>query len=130
MQMLWLSPTDYVTGDLPNAKSGLCFPSYEKVAEAAGCARSTVAEAIKAPEDAGVPLLVQRIKGVRVRCPDLFGADGVRVVELLAVRRRRLQRKRRGAAVSRLSRSRSSPALPDTARLNGGFVVFWASFSE
>jgi hypothetical protein len=30
-----------------NAKSGVCFPSYEKIAEAAGCARSTVAEAIK-----------------------------------------------------------------------------------
>ena len=30
-----------------NAKNGLCFPSYEKIAEAAGCARSTVAEAIK-----------------------------------------------------------------------------------
>jgi hypothetical protein len=24
-----------------NAKSGLCFPSYETIAEAAGCARST-----------------------------------------------------------------------------------------
>ena len=37
-----------------NAKSGLCFPSYETIAEAAHCARSTVAEAIKALEDAGV----------------------------------------------------------------------------
>jgi hypothetical protein len=37
-----------------NAKSGLCFPSYEKIAEAAGCARSTVAEALKALEDAGI----------------------------------------------------------------------------
>ena len=36
-----------------NAKSGLCFPSYERIAEAAGCARSTVAEALKALEDAG-----------------------------------------------------------------------------
>jgi hypothetical protein len=26
------------------AKSGLCFPSYEKIAEAAQCARSTVGE--------------------------------------------------------------------------------------
>ena len=32
-----------------NAKSGLCFPSYEKIAEAAGCARSTVAEAHQGP---------------------------------------------------------------------------------
>ena len=37
-----------------NARSGLCFPSYEKIAERAGCARSTVAEAIKALEDGGL----------------------------------------------------------------------------
>jgi hypothetical protein len=44
--------------------------------------RLTVAEAIKALEDAGVLSLVQRIKRVRVRvcCPDLFGAGGVRLV--------------------------------------------------
>jgi CRP-like cAMP-binding protein len=37
-----------------NARSGLCFPSYERIAEAAGCARSTVAATIGALEDAGV----------------------------------------------------------------------------
>ena len=37
-----------------NAKSGLCFPSYEKIAETAQCARSTVYEAIRALEDAGI----------------------------------------------------------------------------
>ncbi len=51
-----------------NAKSGLCFPSYEKIAEAAGCARSTVAEALKALEDAGILSWVQRIKRMRERC--------------------------------------------------------------
>ena len=35
-----------------NAKSGLCFPSYETIAEAADCARSTIAGAIRALEDA------------------------------------------------------------------------------
>ena len=49
-----------------NAKSGLCFPSYETIAEAAGCARSTVAGALKALEDAGVLSWVQRIKRVRL----------------------------------------------------------------
>jgi hypothetical protein len=63
-----------------NAKSGLCFPSYETIAAAAHCARSTVAEALKALEDAGVLSWVHRLKRVRVSCPDLFGADGVRVV--------------------------------------------------
>ena len=36
-----------------NARSGLCFPSYETIAERAGCARSTVAEAsrrLRTPE--------------------------------------------------------------------------------
>jgi Helix-turn-helix domain len=63
-----------------NAKSGLCFPSYEAIAAAADCARSTVAEAIKALEDAGVMSWVHRIKRVRVACQDLFGGEGVRVV--------------------------------------------------
>jgi hypothetical protein len=63
-----------------NAASGLCFPSYETIAAAAHCARSTVAEALKALEDAGVLSWVHRLKRVRVSCPDLFGADGVRVV--------------------------------------------------
>ena len=48
-----------------NGKSGLCFPSYETIAAAAHCARSTVAEAIRALEDAGVlSSRVQRIKRV------------------------------------------------------------------
>jgi hypothetical protein len=63
-----------------NGKSGLCFPSYERIAEAAGCARSSIAGALHALEDAGILSWVHRLKRVRVRCPDLFGADGVRVV--------------------------------------------------
>jgi hypothetical protein len=61
-----------------NASSGLCFPSYEKIAEAASCARSTVAEAIKALEDAGVLSWVNRIKRVREAAPDLFDGHGWR----------------------------------------------------
>jgi hypothetical protein len=61
-----------------NACSGVCFPSYEKIAEAAHCARSTVAEAIKALEDAGVLTWVHRIKRVRERVSDLLGDNGWR----------------------------------------------------
>jgi hypothetical protein len=64
----------------PKRLKWVLLPSYEEIAEAAHRARSTVAEAMKALEDAGVLSWVQRIKRVRVRCPDLFGADGVRVV--------------------------------------------------
>lgn len=56
-----------------NARSGLCFPSYETIANRAGCARSTVAEAIKALEEAGVLTWVHRITRIRERGPDLFG---------------------------------------------------------
>ena len=61
-----------------NTRSGLCFPSYEAIAEAAHCARSTVAEAIKALEDAGILSWVQRVKRVRERCADLLGDQGWR----------------------------------------------------
>ena len=58
-----------------NAKSGLCFPSYERISGAAGCARSTVAEAIMALEDAGILSWVNRLKRVfESGCAgDLFG---------------------------------------------------------
>jgi len=61
-----------------NAKGGLCFPSYETIAEAAHCARSTVAEALKALEDAGIMTWVQRVKRVREQCADLLGDNGWR----------------------------------------------------
>jgi hypothetical protein len=44
-------------------------PSYEAIAEAAGCARSTVYEAIRALEQVGVPSWVNRIKCVREYVP-------------------------------------------------------------
>jgi hypothetical protein len=58
-----------------NARSGLCFPSYEAIAAKAGCARSTVAEAIKALEEAGLMSWVNRIVRIREAMPvrDLFG---------------------------------------------------------
>ena len=61
-----------------NARSGFCFPSYERIAEAAHCAVSTVGEAIKALEAAGLMTWVNRLKRVRERCADLLGADGWR----------------------------------------------------
>ena len=56
-----------------NARDGRCFPSYEKIAERAGCARSTVAEALKVLELAGVLTWQHRITRIRERCADLFG---------------------------------------------------------
>jgi DNA-binding MarR family transcriptional regulator len=56
-----------------NARGGLCFPSYERIADVAGCARSTVAVAIKALEEAGILSWVNRITRIRDRELDLFG---------------------------------------------------------
>ena len=58
-----------------NSRSGCCFPSYETIAGRAGCARSTVAEALKALEWAGVLKWQHRITRVRERCHDLFGRE-------------------------------------------------------
>src|SRR4051812_12451085 len=56
-----------------NATTGRCFPSYESIAERAGCARSTVYEAIHALERAGLLTWVNRLVRVREWGPDLFG---------------------------------------------------------
>ena len=56
-----------------NARSGLCFPSLETIAAKAKCARSTVAEAIKALEAAGILSWVNRIVRVKDSALDLFG---------------------------------------------------------
>jgi hypothetical protein len=56
-----------------NAASGRCFPSYERIAEKADCARSTVYEAIRALEDADVMTWCNRLVRIREWGPDLFG---------------------------------------------------------
>ena len=59
-----------------NAASGVCFPSYLAIAKKAGCARSTVAEAIKALEDAKILTWVHRIRRQYEHVVDMFG-EGV-----------------------------------------------------
>jgi hypothetical protein len=61
-----------------NSRSGCCFPSYEAIAARAGCARSTIAEALKVLEWAGVLTWQNRIVRIRERCRDLFGHEGWR----------------------------------------------------
>jgi Helix-turn-helix domain len=56
-----------------NSRSGCCFPSYEAIAVKAECARSTVAEALKALEWAGVLTWQHRITRILVRERDLLG---------------------------------------------------------
>ena len=61
-----------------NSRSGCCFPSYERIAEKAECARSTVYEALKVLEWAGVLTWQHRLTRVREECTDLFGRKGWR----------------------------------------------------
>ncbi len=63
---------------LPQRSERPLLPSYEKIAERAKCARSTVYEAIKALEEAGLLTWVNRIVRIRERCGDLFGRFGSR----------------------------------------------------
>jgi hypothetical protein len=56
-----------------NSRTGICFPSYERIAEKAECARSTVAEALRVLEWAGVLTWQNRIARIREACTDLFG---------------------------------------------------------
>jgi hypothetical protein len=56
-----------------NSRSGVCFPSYEAIAAEAECHRSTVAEALKALEWAGVLSWQNRITRALVCQRDLFG---------------------------------------------------------
>jgi hypothetical protein len=61
-----------------NSRSGVCFPGYEAIAAKAECARSTVAEALKVLEWAGVLTWQHRIARVREQCADLFGRNASR----------------------------------------------------
>jgi hypothetical protein len=56
-----------------NTRSGRCYPSYEAIAAAAGVARSTVAEAIKALEAAGLLTWVNRLTRIWESELDIFG---------------------------------------------------------
>jgi hypothetical protein len=61
-----------------NSRSGCCFPSYERIAERAECSRTTVYEALKVLEWAGVLTWQHRIVRVRELCQDLWGRAGWR----------------------------------------------------
>ena len=63
---------------LPQQPLGRVLPLIRAIAEKAGCARSTVAEALKALEWAGVLTWQHRIMRIRERCRDLFGREGWR----------------------------------------------------
>jgi hypothetical protein len=56
-----------------DGKTGQCNPAYATIADKAGCAPSTVGEAIRALEDAGILSWVNRIHRIGVRERDLFG---------------------------------------------------------
>jgi hypothetical protein len=56
-----------------NASSGRCFPSYEAIAEAAACSRTSVYHAIRALEQVGLLSWANRLVRVREYVPGLFG---------------------------------------------------------
>ena len=69
----FLAVLDALLWGFHNAATGRCFPSYDTIAERAGCARSTVYEAIHALERAGILKWVNRLVRIREWGRDLFG---------------------------------------------------------
>jgi Helix-turn-helix domain len=59
--------------DFFNRADGRCFPSYQTIAKAAACAASTVGEAIKRLEAAGLLTWENRLARIRERCAGLLG---------------------------------------------------------
>lgn len=55
-----------------NAKSGRCFPSYDRIQEAVGCCRQTVATALAALEATGLLTVCNRLLRVRWKDEDLL----------------------------------------------------------
>ena len=69
----FLGVLDALLWDFHNSHSGVCFPGYESIARAAQCVRSTVAEALKVLEWAGVLSWHHRIARIQVRAQDVTG---------------------------------------------------------
>jgi len=65
-----------------NLKDGRCFPSYERIADAAGCVPRTVGRCLPDLEAAGFIRWVNRIRRIRERVAGLagIGASNWRVV--------------------------------------------------
>jgi Helix-turn-helix domain len=118
-----------------NARSGCCFPSYERIAERAGCARSTVAEAIKALEFAGVLTWQNRITRIRERCRDLFGREGwrwrvIRTSNAYAFRDPASKSDQRtGTPDQEDSKPVQAPAIDPTSPLERALVRFGAAIA-
>lgn len=54
-----------------NARDGVCYPGYARIAEKAGCAVSTVGKAVKMLEDAGLLTWANRLARIVVYEPGL-----------------------------------------------------------
>ena len=108
---------------------GRCFPSYERIAAAAKCARSSVALALKELEAAGLLTWVNRIARVRRQERDLFG-HWVTVLEVVRTSNAYrfldpldAMRGRKPAKSENPSRSQNRDKQIEGARLNGAQVM-------
>ena len=108
---------------------GRCFPSYERIAQAAKCHRDSVCVAIAALEDAGLLTWVNRLTKIRRRERDLFDhwrsewtvhrtSNGYRFVDPLE-----RDPGRRGYKSENPARPQNQEKKTEGARLNGARVI-------
>jgi hypothetical protein len=101
-----------------NSRSGACFPSYAAIAAKAECARSTVAEALRVLEWAGVLAWQHRITRVRERRRDLWGRSGwtwrvVRLSNAYVFRDPASKSENRPGTQNQVTKPLPSPRSPD-----------------
>jgi hypothetical protein len=109
--------------------SGRCFPSYERIAAGAKCARSSVAIAIRELEDAGLLTWVHRIARIRRQERDLFG-QWTSVIEVVRTSNAyrfldplTAMRGRKPAKSENRSRPQNQDLKSEGARLDGAQVM-------
>jgi hypothetical protein len=110
---------------LRQRQSGLCFRSYETLAEAAECTRSTVAEAINALGDAGVFTTESEIRAVGRRGRTARLCDWPRAFpDKFLARDRRTQRR----TSARLVSGKGDRTMDLTVNLNTIILVAFIAY--
>jgi Helix-turn-helix domain len=110
-----------------NCVTGWCFPSYEKIADEAGCHRDTVHEAIVALEDAGLLTWDHRIRREHHRVLRTSNGYRFKVPSHLEITKSEIPSGTAGQAVLTLRSAPPTLRAPDNPRLMAALGRFEAA---